>query len=253
MRQWPGQSAMSRARPVCPRQLPRGRLQAMDTSVTGRAGASARPRRRSDIGRTSSRALWYQVQLRRSASWSATSRIRSSPVRLAGSPTCSNEMATRCSRELGRGSRTRAARGGGPPFAHRSTGSPSFPARATTERISPRSCARGGPSSCSIDRSPGSRPTPCLVDNRAGAARAVLHLALLGHRRIGLVGHSPGIASTAERIDGYRSALSVVGAADPTDALVSLGGSTIDEGHRSALRLLQRPTAPPRSSPSTTS
>ncbi len=83
-----------------------------------------------------------------------------------------------------------------------------------------------------------------LVDNRAGAARAVRHLALLGHRRIGLVGDSPGIASTAERIDGYRSALSVVGEADPTDALVSLGGSTIDEGHRSALRLLQRPDRP---------
>ncbi len=83
-----------------------------------------------------------------------------------------------------------------------------------------------------------------LVDNRAGAARAVRHLAMLGHRRIGLVGDSPGIASTAERIDGYRSALSVVGVTDPADTLVSLGGSTIDEGHRSALRLLQRPDRP---------
>jgi LacI family transcriptional regulator len=82
-----------------------------------------------------------------------------------------------------------------------------------------------------------------LVDNRAGAARAVRHLASLGHRRVGLVGDSPGIASTAERIDGYRAALSVVGAT-ADDALVSLGGSTIDEGHRSALRLLQRPDRP---------
>jgi LacI family transcriptional regulator len=82
-----------------------------------------------------------------------------------------------------------------------------------------------------------------LVDNRAGAARAVRHLASLGHRRVGLVGDSPGITSTAERIDGYRAALSVAGA-PADDGLVSLGGSTIDEGHRSALRLLERPDRP---------
>ena len=82
-----------------------------------------------------------------------------------------------------------------------------------------------------------------LVDNRAGAERAVGHLAALGHRRIGLVGDSPGIVSTGERIDGYRAALAAVGAPVP-DALVSLGGSSIDEGHRSALQLLEGPDRP---------
>jgi LacI family transcriptional regulator len=82
-----------------------------------------------------------------------------------------------------------------------------------------------------------------LVDNRAGAARAVGHLAALGHRRIGLVGDSPDIGSTGERIDGYRAALADVGAlAD--DGLVSLGGSSIEEGHRCALRLLERADRP---------
>ena len=52
-----------------------------------------------------------------------------------------------------------------------------------------------------------------LVDNREGAERAVGHLAALGHRRIGLVGDSPGIVSTRERIDGYHAALAAVGVA----------------------------------------
>jgi LacI family transcriptional regulator len=82
-----------------------------------------------------------------------------------------------------------------------------------------------------------------LVDNRAGAERAVHHLASLGHRRIGLVGDSPGIVSTGERIDGYRTALAAAGA-PVDDALVSLGGSTIDEGHRLARALLDRPDRP---------
>jgi LacI family transcriptional regulator len=82
-----------------------------------------------------------------------------------------------------------------------------------------------------------------LVDNRAGAVRAVDHLTALGHRRIGLVGDSPGIASTAERIDGYRAALADAGI-DADETLVSLGGSTIEEGRRSALALLERPDRP---------
>jgi LacI family transcriptional regulator len=82
-----------------------------------------------------------------------------------------------------------------------------------------------------------------LVDNRAGAARAVRHLTALGHRRIGLVGDSPAIVSTAERIDGYRAALAEAGIAAGDD-LISLGGSTIDEGHRAARLLLARQDPP---------
>lgn len=82
-----------------------------------------------------------------------------------------------------------------------------------------------------------------LVDNRAGAERAVGHLAALGHRRIGLVGDSPGIVSTSERLDGYRAALASAGIAQD-EALVSLGGSSIEQGQRSARRLLERRDRP---------
>jgi LacI family transcriptional regulator len=82
-----------------------------------------------------------------------------------------------------------------------------------------------------------------LVDNRAGAERAVQHLVSLGHRRIGLVGDSPGIASTRERIEGYREALTAAGIG-VDESLISLGGSTIDEGHRLALALLERQDRP---------
>jgi LacI family transcriptional regulator, galactose operon repressor len=84
-----------------------------------------------------------------------------------------------------------------------------------------------------------------MVENAAGAAAAVAHLAALGHRRIGILSDTPRISSSAERIRGYRHALAAAGiAAD--ERLVSIAGPTQAEGHRAALALLggaDRPTA----------
>ncbi len=76
------------------------------------------------------------------------------------------------------------------------------------------------------------------VDNRDGARRAVEHLIGHGHRRIGLVSDEPNISTSAERLAGYRAALAAAGiAAD--GHLISLGGSTPEEGYRAARRVLE--------------
>ena len=55
-----------------------------------------------------------------------------------------------------------------------------------------------------------------MVDNRAGARKAIEHLIALGHRRIGLVTGIRGIAPTEERLLGYTEALEKHGiAVDP--------------------------------------
>jgi LacI family transcriptional regulator len=83
------------------------------------------------------------------------------------------------------------------------------------------------------------------VDNRGGAKLAVVHLLSHGHRRVGLVSDEPDISSSAERIAGYRDALTEAGI--PIDEhLISLGGPTRSDGYRATRRLLEmaeRPTA----------
>src|SRR5947209_14659680 len=81
------------------------------------------------------------------------------------------------------------------------------------------------------------------VDNRGGARRAVEHLLGHGHRRIGLVSDEPEISSSAERIEGYRDALTAAGiAAD--EHLVSLGGPTRTDGYQATRRLFDAPDRP---------
>lgn len=61
------------------------------------------------------------------------------------------------------------------------------------------------------------------VDNRAGAATAVAHLAGLGHRRIGLVTNAPLAYTAAEdRLAGYRDALEA--------ARIEFSGELVVEG-----------------------
>lgn len=83
------------------------------------------------------------------------------------------------------------------------------------------------------------------VDNFGGARAMVLHLAGLGHRRIAMIGGSPGNFDARERQRGYRAALAEAGlAADP--ALEAAGDFTELGGYRAAqelARLDQRPTA----------
>ena len=66
-----------------------------------------------------------------------------------------------------------------------------------------------------------------------------------GHRRIGLISGLDGLATTMERIDGYRAALRAAGL--PFDAaLVQSGGSIVDPARaacRHLLELADPPTA----------
>jgi len=85
-----------------------------------------------------------------------------------------------------------------------------------------------------------------LVDNVAGACKAVEHLITLGHRRIGVVTGIPGITTTEERLTGYKQALEAHGIPfDPT--LVAVADSRVEGGKFGTLQLLTqgktRPTA----------
>ena len=82
-----------------------------------------------------------------------------------------------------------------------------------------------------------------MVDNKRGAQTAVEHLLRLGHRRVGIVSDAPEIASSAERIQGYRTALASAGF--PVDErLIALTGSSRDDGYRAAKALFRARTPP---------
>jgi LacI family transcriptional regulator len=99
----------------------------------------------------------------------------------------------------------------------------------------------------SIDRLPPELSIDAvLIDNVAGARKAVEHLIALGHERIGIVTGLTGITTTEERLIGYQRALKAHGIPfDP--ALIAEGNSRVDGGERAALQLLTqeavRPTA----------
>ena len=83
-----------------------------------------------------------------------------------------------------------------------------------------------------------------LVDNVAGACKAVEHLIKLGHRRIGVVTGIPGITTTEERLTGYKQALEAHGIPfDPT--LVAVADSRVEGGKFGTLQLLTQGTTRP--------
>src|SRR4051794_24157559 len=78
-------------------------------------------------------------------------------------------------------------------------------------------------------------------ENTEPTAELVAHLAALGHTRIGMVAGLRGLATTDERIAGYRLGLERAGIAEP---LLEEGGSQRDLARAAAHRLLERgPTA----------
>jgi LacI family transcriptional regulator len=89
-----------------------------------------------------------------------------------------------------------------------------------------------------IDRSPSKITADCVVeDDRGGAYEATQHLLQHGHRRIGFVGDSLAIATTARRLEGYRAALADAGLAeDPR--IVVLGPTAEPEAGKAAIDLL---------------
>ena len=83
-----------------------------------------------------------------------------------------------------------------------------------------------------------------FLDNAAAGALGARHLLDHGHRRIGLVGGDPEIASMRLRTEGFERALTSQGVeVDP--ALERLGPLTVEAGHRATQELLAawpRPT-----------
>ena len=154
---------MSRARPVSRRRPPRGRSQATATSAT--AARAARPAGRDDDRLPAERGgprARVRAPRRRSASWSATSRTRSSPARPAASPTCSSATATplllaNSDEDLGRERRAVEAL-----HSRQVDGLAVVPSSGDDGAPPRRDPARGAAASCcSTGRSPDSRPTPC--------------------------------------------------------------------------------------------
>lgn len=81
------------------------------------------------------------------------------------------------------------------------------------------------------------------TDNLSGARAAALHLAGLGHRRIGFITGDLATGAAQERLRGYREGLRATGL--PVDeALVEQGDFYQARGFEAALRLLQRPDPP---------
>jgi LacI family transcriptional regulator len=83
------------------------------------------------------------------------------------------------------------------------------------------------------------------VENRASVGRLVAHLVEHGHRRIGMLSNQAGLATTFERIEGFKAGLATHGI-DWDPSLLEIGSSDRATNRLAALRLLdlpQRPTA----------
>jgi LacI family transcriptional regulator len=95
-----------------------------------------------------------------------------------------------------------------------------------------------------IDRAPSNITADTVVeDDHGGGYAATTHLIEHGHRRIGFIGDSYSIATTAGRLDGYYAALADAGI-DATQRCVSLGAMSSREAAEATWDLLSRPDAP---------
>jgi len=75
------------------------------------------------------------------------------------------------------------------------------------------------------------------VDNRTGSELAATHLIERGRQRVGFIGPTSDYHYGAERIDGYRGALTAAGRT-VDDRLICLDYPSVDGGHRAAQQLL---------------
>jgi LacI family transcriptional regulator len=89
-----------------------------------------------------------------------------------------------------------------------------------------------------IDRPPAKIVADSVVeDDLGGAHAATTHLIEHGNDRIGFIGDTLSIATTARRLEGYRGALADAGiAADPQ--LVALGAASEEDSGKAAIDLL---------------
>ncbi len=93
-------------------------------------------------------------------------------------------------------------------------------------------------------RAPFCQGFPTVETDDFNASQAITrHLIELGHRRIAFLAGPASTPSAKERLDGYRRALLDAGV-EPDDRLVFGAGSTIEDGEKAGLQLLQeRPGA----------
>src|SRR5438477_5954032 len=76
------------------------------------------------------------------------------------------------------------------------------------------------------------------TDDIGGSYAAARHLLTLGHKRIAFFNGPPAAPSSHERLEGYRRALREA-QLDLDDSLIFNAGSTIEEGEKAALQMLQ--------------
>jgi LacI family transcriptional regulator len=99
-----------------------------------------------------------------------------------------------------------------------------------------------------VDRPPAkTKADTVLIDNAAGARRAVAHLLVRGHTRIAFVGDDLRLYTARERLAGYRRALDGAGITVNPE-LVSVGNSVSGSARLAVAELMalprdQRPTA----------
>ena len=95
-----------------------------------------------------------------------------------------------------------------------------------------------------MDRAPSNIIADTVVeDDHGGGYAATAHLIEHGHRRIGFIGDSSAIATTAGRLDGYNAALADAGI-EANKRFVSLGAMSSREAGEATWDLLSRPVAP---------
>lgn len=94
-----------------------------------------------------------------------------------------------------------------------------------------------------LDRLQDMRVDQVGVENESGSASVVEHLLHQGHRRVGIVAGRAGLATTKERIDGYRLAHRRRGLR-VDDGYIVDGNSTEQGGRRAMAQLLNMHPAP---------
>jgi LacI family transcriptional regulator len=95
-----------------------------------------------------------------------------------------------------------------------------------------------------IDRAASNITADTVVeDDRGGGYAATAHLIEHGHHRIGFIGDSSSIATTAGRLEGYRAALADAGI-EQDPRLVTLGAMSSSEAAEATWDLLRGPKAP---------
>jgi len=95
-----------------------------------------------------------------------------------------------------------------------------------------------------IDRPPEKINADSVVeDDLAGAREATAHLIQHGHRRIGFIGDTLSIATTARRLEGYRMALAEANIHEAPD-LIALGATVGLDAGAITLDLLRTPRPP---------